>query len=657
MSLEKNLDLPEFILRMGNPSAREVYEFDDFRLDAGHLMLYYKDEEVALVPKAVELLVALVERRGQIISKDELLEKVWPDAIVDESNLFFYLSILRKALGTQKNGKPWFETLRRRGYRFAGDARLVPGSNGRPAPLEATPKLRLIPPITRSAPATELAEPEKPRSRIRHVVFAVTSLPVIVAAFFFTYSYFNKPPINSLAVMPFENETDDEELEYLSDGMTENLITNLSRIPELGVQARSSVARYKGSNVDARAVGAELNVDAVLYGRTFQRDDNVILRVELVDARTGNRLWEETYHRKKADLIQEEIARDLVGKLSLKLSGSTERNLAKNPHTNNADALRLFFKGQMYARQLTEPDIKLGIGFMQQAIDIDPSYAMAYAGIAEAYRSLSLAAEIHPDDVLPKAREAALKAVEIDDTLAEGHSALGSAAYLSDWNWAEAENHYLRALELDPNSASAHMYYADLLFRLGRREEWRSYHRRASELEPRSSFINVFGAISFLTDENPHDAIHRIRDVISSDPDFYFGHLMAGAIYKRAQMHAESLAEYRLAKKFSPDQTWSDCGMFDTLLKMGKKDDALAVLNRMVKLSKTRYVPPFHFALMYSQLGDKDRAFKYLEEAYSIRDPKLTFLYVEPRLLNLRSDPRYDDLLRRIGLPTPQTHS
>ena len=667
MSLNLGLGFSEFNLRMHRSPGEGIYEFDDFRFDVGHLMLYHRGEPIPLAPKAAETLLALIERRGEIVSKDELIKRIWPDAFVEESNLFLYLHILRKTLGTQANGNPYLETLRRRGYRFNGDVRSVAALNGQAATLLKFPVVPPAIPVSSDEKNHDLPSADvetivdsTPRIRLPFLrpVPLVAGLIAIVAVLGFTFFYVGRPqtPITSIAVMPFVTETKDTEFEYLADGMTELLIANLSRVPELSVQARSSVERYKGTSVDARTVGNELNVQAVLYGWIRQQQDTAVIRVELVEAGTGKILWEQRYNRHKRNLVQEEIAGDLVSKLRLPLSGSTVRNLAKKPHSDNADALLLFIKGQMYIRRLTAPEIKLGIGFLEQAIEIDPSYAMAHAGIAEAYRSLALAGEVHPEEALPKAREAALRAVEIDDRLAEGQSGLASAAYLSDWDWTEAEKLYQRALELDPTSASAHMYYADFLFRIGRTDEWRSNHLRASKLEPSSSFINVFASMAFGTPEDPEGSIKRIRAVIESDPDFYFAHLVAGGIYKNSKMYPEALGELRVAKTLSPEQTWSDCGVFEILMITGKVREARKVLKELHGRSRTHYVPPFHFALAYSQLGEKDEAFAYLEEAFRIRDPKLTFLHTDGRLKNLRDDPRFADMSQRMGFPpVPQT--
>ncbi|HKX84200.1 MAG TPA: winged helix-turn-helix domain-containing protein [Pyrinomonadaceae bacterium] len=629
---------------MGNPSKREVYEFDDFRLDAGHLMLYYKDEELTLAPKAVETLVALVERRGQIVSKVELLDAVWPDTVVEESNLFLYLSVLRKTLGTQGNGKPWVETLRRRGYRFSGGVRLVPAANHdrtpgiKPVPLHIVPP----PPPDTDDTADKLRQLPRPFKRW---IFAAAAVITVVTALAFAYPYFVRPPIASIAVIPFANESGDGELEYLSDGMTETLIGSLSKLPNLEVKALSSVVRYKGKNTDAPTVGKELNVNAVLYGKVVQRGDDLVLNVELVDPLTENSRWTHTYKRKVSNLVvlQEDLARDLVREISLKLSGSDEQKLAKR-YTDNPEAYQLFLRGRNLTLKITPPEINEGIGYLQQAVEKDPSYALAHATIARARISLAVGGEEHPSELL-KAKAAALTAIEIDDTVAEGHSALAYTMYFYDWKFAEAENHFLRALELDPNSAAVHQGYGDLLGRMGRREEAAAHTSRSRELEPFSAFYNAFGS----PQGNPDAAIERLRFAIDLDPNNYFAHMMAAGAYRQKKMYAESVEEFRIAKRLSPHQTWSDAGLAATLLAMDDWDGARAILDDMLRKTKERFVPPFNIALVHNLLGEKEKAMAMLEKGYEVRDPKMVFLKTDPRLKDLREDPRFQDLLRRVG--------
>jgi DNA-binding winged helix-turn-helix (wHTH) protein/TolB-like protein len=633
---------------MGNRTERYVYEFGDFRLDAGHRMLYHKDEELSLAPKAVETLVALVERRGEIMSKDELLEVVWPDAVVEESNLFVYLSVLRKTLGTQENGDPWVETLRRRGYRFSGDVRLVPARNsGNGIPYIKPSALRLVhttSDVATSVPENATSETRPAKWKMLRTVFAAAGLALVVVAVAFAYQYFVDPPISSIAVIPFVNETGDSELEWLPDGITDSFITRLSKIPDLKVQAKSAVSRYKGKETDPRTIGAELGVDAIVQGRLMKRGEVIELHVGLFDGKSGAQVWEATDEQKTADLVAlgRRIQRELVTKLGFGQSAANEREVSGN-HPTNTDAYRLYYQGRAYTLKLTKPEVSTGIEYLYQAVAKDPAYAKAYASIARAHLFLGIACEADPSEFI-KARDAAKNAIELDGTLAEAYSALAGVAFFYDRNFTEAESLYKRALELDPKSSTAHQQYADFLNKTGRREEGEAEIRKAMELEQSSVFINAFYAVSLRDNK---EALEQILIAIDQGPNVWVVHLFAGEIYRRNEMNEEAVAEFHRAKDLSPQQTLSDVALIEALVHVGKAGEAQMIVDGMLRDLKTRYIPPIHLALAYKQLGDRNKAYAYFEEAYTTHDPKMVFLN-EPRW-NDRDDPQYQDLLRRVG--------
>ena len=448
---------------------------------------------------------------------------------------------------------------------------------------------------------------------------------------------------NSIAVMPFANESGDPKVEYLSDGVTGNLIESLSKVPGLEVKALSTVVRYKGANSDARRIGQELNVEAVLFGHLIETGEDLTLQVELVDSRNENILWRQTYQKKVSGLVvlQSELARDLVHELSVPITDKTREKLAKRD-TENSDANRLYLRGVVLARKLTEQDIKKAIELFWQAIHKDPKYARAYAAIANAHRSLTLCCDGHPSELV-QAKLAAQKAVDLDAELPEGHSALGTLIYSYDWNWAEAEKEFQRALELDPNNSLSHLQYADFLGRMARQKERNEQGERARELEPFSPFFNAFGA-----QKDPEKAVERIRFAIDLDPNFYFSHSMAAAIYGGRKMYAEAIEEARLSKKLSPDQTWSDVILSNIFVNAGRPEESRAILDQLLLRSKSRFVPPYHIAVVYNNVGDKEGALYWLEKAYAIRDPKMTFLKTM-NWKNVENDPRFKDILRRVG--------
>ena len=650
---------------MANASEQRVYEFGNFRIDADHRMLYHQGSEIPVVPKVVETLLALIERRGKIISKDELLEAVWPNTVVEESNLFVYLSVLRKTLGTLEDGRPYVETLRRRGYRFNGTVQLISdGSYGEPrsAPIQ------VIEPIDsfRSATTDSLSVNDRPMdlSVWRQTNPAVNDLPesrrdwrlrrssvaaigvIVLVAFGLGYNYFFSPrSIHSIAVMPFANESGDPKLVYLSDGLAGDLIESLSKVPGLEVKALSTVVRYKGANSDAQRIGEEQNVEAVLFAHLIKIGEDLTLQVELVDSRNGNNLWRRTYQKKVSGLVvlQSELARDLVQKLSVPITDKTREKLAKRD-TKNYDAYLLYLKGLFYARKLTEPDIKKAIEFFSQAIQKDPEYARAYAALASARLSVTLWCDGHPSELL-QAKLAAQKAVELDDELAEGHSALAALLSLYDWNWTEAEKEFQRALELDPNSAISHFQYGYVLGFKGRPDEADAHKERAAELEP----FEPFFVARIGSSKDLEKRLKQILHAIELDPKYYFSHHMAAATYRERKEYEKAIAEAQLAKKLSPEQTWSDVALSGIYVAAGKPEEARAILDQLLLRSKSRFVPPSHIALVYCYLDEKEPALYWLENAYEIHDPRVTSLKT-PLWKNLEDDPRFKDIMRRVGL-------
>jgi serine/threonine protein kinase/Flp pilus assembly protein TadD len=490
--------------------------------------------------------------------------------------------------------------------------------------------------------------------RIKHHKYAFLAVLVtlLVMAGFLAYRPFvQRPQIESIAVMPFVNEGGNSEVEYLSDGMTESLINGLSRLPNLSVKARSSVFRYKGKDVDPQRIASELSVQAILNGRVVQRGDNLTLYLSLVDARDGNQLWGEQYDRKVADLVslQREIARDVSQKLRSRLSGAEEQKVTKD-YTANTEAYQLYLKGRFNVFKLTPPEVKTGILYFQKAIQLDPNYALAYVGLADAYRSFALGAEMVPTEFLAKSKAAAQRALEIDDSLAEAHTALGMTMFWYDWNWSAVENQFKRALELNPNSADTHQFYAHLLSNTGRHVEALAEIKRARELDPYSPFLNTLEGQFLLHAGKPDEALARLRESFELAPGFWFPHVFASSAYIEKAMFVEAIIEARSATELSSAQTVSVAYEGYALAKLGKYEEARIVLDRLLKLSKERFVPPYHIALLYNGLGERNEAFAWLERGFEQRDPKMTFLKVDPKWNNLRDDPRFVDLMRRVGL-------
>jgi len=440
------------------------------------------------------------------------------------------------------------------------------------------------------------------------------------------------------------------EKEYLSDGLTESIINSLTQLPALRVIARSSVFRYKGRDADPLGVGHELGVRAVLTGRIMQRGDNLTVSAELVDVRENKQLWGEQYERKVSGVlaVQREIAKEISSNLRLKLSGAEQNRVTKH-YTESAEAYQLYLKGRFYWNKRTGEALKKAIEYFQQAIEKDPNYALAYAGLADAYGLLPAYSAGAPQDIFPKAKAAAKKALELDETLAEAHTSLAKVLFY-DWNLAESNREFQRAIELNPNYATAHQWYGNGNLRvMGRFDEAIAEMKRAQELDPLSLVINSDVGLTYISARQYDQAIEQLRKTTELDQGFYYAHWNLGRAYEMKGSLREALAEYRKARQLTDDpRTLAMLG--HGLAVSGKRDEALRTLDQLKEMAKQRYVSAYSFAIVYVGLGEKDEALQWLERDYQDRDFELTSLKVDPLLDSLRSDPRFADLVRRVGL-------
>jgi eukaryotic-like serine/threonine-protein kinase len=451
--------------------------------------------------------------------------------------------------------------------------------------------------------------------------------------------------IDSLAVLPFANASGDPNSEYLSDGITESIINSLSQLSGLRVMARTTVFRYKGKEIEPQKIGRELNVRAMVTGRVQQHGDSLMIQAELVDAENGSQLWGGQFNRKLADVIgiQEEISKEISEKLRLKLSGEGKQRLTKR-YTENAEAYQLYLKGRYYDYKSTYEGTLKAREYFQQAIDKDPGYALAYAGMAETYVYLS---GLPPREAMPKARAAAGKALELDDRLAEAHVSMGLVNLWYEWDWVAAGKHFERAIELNPAYPVAHFEYANYLTALGRLDEALAETKRTLELDPMTPLFNSGMADQLYSARRFDEAIEQDRKTLELDPSFAASHLGLGFSYAAKGMYREALAEF---EKLPPGRCRSCLAYAHA--RLGERSQALRTIDELKAVSKQEPVSPEVFAIIYVGLGEKDQAFAWLEKAYDERDHSLlSTLKVDPLWDPLRSDPRFADLLRRIGPP------
>ncbi|MFN7997518.1 MAG: winged helix-turn-helix domain-containing protein [Bryobacteraceae bacterium] len=543
----------------------------------------------------IQILAMLLERPGELVTREEIRKALWPeDTFVNfEHSLNAAMKRLRRALGDSPDNPRFIETLPRRGYRF-------------------------IAPMERNA-----ATPESQADR----------------------------GVDSLAVLPFENTAADPETEFLSDGITESIINSLSQLSGVRVMARSTVFRYKGRDVDPRSVGRKLNVQAVLLGRVLLRGESLHIGTELVEVGSGWQLWGEQYNRKLSEIlsVEEEISREISGKLRLRLTGEDRTRLEKRP-TRNADAYWDYLKGRYYQNKMSEDALRESVAYFERALDKDPGYALAYAGMADSFGLITFFGMMPPLEALPRAREAAIQAVALDDTLAEAHCSLANIRKSQDWDWAGAASGYERALALNPNDANAHRLYASLLSAVGRSDEALSHVLRARELDPLSVVICMEVAWHCYIARDYERAIEHATSTLELEPEFPSALHVLGLSYEQLGRFEESVAAFEKAHATSRGNAATLAGMAHALGIAGRTTEAEDALLQLKEMGTRAYVPPYYRALVNVGLGKTDEALADLDDSLRERDLWLAWLKRDPRLDSLRAHARCQELLRHLGL-------
>jgi len=460
--------------------------------------------------------------------------------------------------------------------------------------------------------------------------------------------------IQAVAVLPLADLSEYQAADYFADGMTEALITDLARIKALRVISRTSVMQYKGVQRPLPQIARELNVDAVVEGSVLRSGNRVRITAQLIHAATDQHLWAESYERDLRDVLslQGEVARAIANEIQVKLTPQDQARLV-SARSVDPEAHQLYLKGRFYWNKRTEAGLKKGIEYFHQAIDLDPNYALAYAGIADCYSLLGwdLFGALPPREALPIAKAAARKALEADDSLAEAHNSLAWTKLVFDWDWIGAEREFKRAIELNPGYAATHHWYAECLAGMGRYTEALAEIRQAQELDPLSLIIGSIVGWVFYFDRKDDQAIAEFRKTLELDPNFWVAHWTLGRAFEQKAMFAEAIAEIQKAIDFSGGSPLALAALGHTYAVWGRRAEAERVLNELKESSKQGYISPYSIAAIHAALGEKDQAFIWLEKAYEERSGWLIWLRAEPISDPLRSDPRFQDLLRRVGLP------
>jgi TolB-like protein/Flp pilus assembly protein TadD len=498
----------------------------------------------------------------------------------------------------------------------------------------------------------------------RFVLITAVSLAIVlvVAFWFFSRHVAQKIPLTTrfaatptverkMAVLPFKPLVPESRDQVLEMGMADSLIAKLSSVREVVVRSLNSVRKYGRLEQDPLAAGRELQVNSVLEGNVQKSGDRIRVTARLISVADGSSLWAGTFDEKFTDVfsVQDAISQKVADALALRLSGEEKNRLAKR-HTENVEAYQLYLTGRYHWSRATPPDIRKGIGFLQQAIELDPDYALAYAGLAAANRALAMNADVPAEDCLPQSKAAAMKAIELDDSVAEAHSALSFGLIWYDWDWAAAEKEAKRALALDPNSAMSRFAYAHVLSDQGHHQEAIAEIAHARELDPVFLLIRAIEGMILHHAGRNEEALTRLQKTLELDPNFWATHLFLGKVYTQQRKYAEAIAEFTKARELSNgnSEAIGSIGYVEALA--GHKDKARAVLEELKALSNQRYIPPSNVGLVYNGLDDQNEALSCLEKACDEHDPRVTLLKVDPRWDSMRSNPRFVAILKRIGL-------
>ncbi|MEP7076945.1 MAG: hypothetical protein ABI878_14150, partial [Acidobacteriota bacterium] len=567
------------------------------------------------------------------------------------NNLNKNISVLRQVLGEKPGAHRFIVTVPGSGYKFVADVRRVDD-------LETSV-------IIGENPSRVVEEPLEAKSSVgrsgsngRRAIIAIGGIAligiVLTAVYWRTRSTGTvgdpNETITSVAVLPFKPLVADDRNEALELGMADSLISKLSG-GEITVRPITSVRRFVDLEQDSVAAGRDLGVQAVLEGSIQNVAGQVRISARLIRTSDGKQLWTGQFDEKSADIfaVQDSISEKVVTALSLKLSTSDRARLTKR-YTQNVEAYDLYLKGRFHQLKLTLPEAKQAAEFYDRAIQVDPSYALAFAGLADVYRSFALTSDFPANETMPKAKAAAERAIAIDDSLAEAHAALGFVIFFYDWNWREAEQEYLRGIELNPGSGDTRQAYAVLLSSQGRHADAIAQIQLARKLDPLSQVSAAFEGFILVKSGKTDDAISTLTKNIDTEPNFWLTHLFLSSAYIEKNMFAEAASEAGRSKELSAISSQSSAYLAFALARSGNRPEAEAALNQLLKLSEERYVPPHNIALIYNALGETEKAIDLLDRGFAERDARMVFLKVEPQWKNLRDEPRFQNILQRMNL-------
>ncbi|HEX5412840.1 MAG TPA: winged helix-turn-helix domain-containing protein [Terriglobia bacterium] len=619
-----------------DPAPGTRVRFGTFEADLRSGELRRDGLKVKIQELPFQVLVLLLERRGEVVTREDLRSRLWPaDTFVDfEQGLNKAINKLREALDDDANNPRFVETLTRRGYRFI-------------APVEAGTGSRKY----RSSAARVIVVSS---AMIVAIVGALVALNVAGLRNHLSGRATGSPKIHTIAVLPVANLSGDPEQEYFADGMTDELIMELSKISTLQVIGRTSVMVYKGSKRPIREIARELNVDSVIEASALRSGDRVRINSRLVYGSTERVLWEQTFERNLGDILDlsSAVAREVADRIQVTLTRDEQQRLA-SARPVNPQAYDAYLRGRYLWNKRTGQDMRKGIEYFQQAVKIDPNYAPAYAGIADSYDLLAFFGPLPAATAYAKAKEAALKAVALDDSLAESHASLAQVLFHYDWDWPTAEKEYRLAIALNPNYATAHHWYAAFLSLMGRHDQGLAEMKKAQRLDPLSRIINTEVGSTLFYAGKTDLAIKQLQSTRELYPDFWYIRSWLGKAYLAKGLQREGLQELESAVKLSGGNGSTLAELAYGYAVSGKPAKARQILATLEKKAKRNYVSPYDFAVVYTGLGDKDLAVMHLEKAFQERYIAMHYLNVDRHWLfrSLSSDPRFQSILRRMNFP------
>ena len=624
------------------PREHPVFRFDEFTLVPSERLFLHGARAVPMTGKAFDLLAELVQNAGHLVTKDALLQAVWPGLVVEEVNLSVNISAVRKALSLAPGGGEWIETIPRQGYRFNAPVQI-----GDIATVNLA-ELRGLASSYRSESIPEAKARGIPR---RAALYAAAAIVAAVAVLLAAYRWLpREAPYPSVAILPFT--VDNPSNAYLADGLVEGVVDGLTRVRTLRVIPRASAFRFKGTAFDPVAAGRTLDTATVLGGSLASAGDGVKVRVELMDVARNAQVWSASYEAARGDIprLEMRVMNDVAAALRIESLAGIEHR-ARAPAAPNVDAYQAYLQGRFLWNQRSEAGLTAAVAHFRRAIELDPAFARAYAALADAHTALGYLGYQTPVSTFPVARPYALKALELDPSLAQAHASLAYIKFYFDWDWAGAQQEFRRALELDPNDPTSHQWYAVYLLAAGRPREAFGEVEAAHRLDPLSLAINTDIGFHHYYNARYPEAIAQLQAVLGMKSDFPLAHLWLGRTYLQLGRYDEALAETAFAESKAREWPVIVTARGFAYGSAGRTNEARAVLTEMDALSKHRFVTAYGMALVHAGLNQKDEAFRWLEAAFAERSHWLVWLRLDPRWRNLRDDPRFAAMVERMKYP------